>query len=417
MTYHDIYDMMWVLKIVLKDVGDYDVVLDPDEDKRLYETLYADDGSVSFRCSTKGLRGNHNEVEDGYEVVPIIGLLHEVCGHGGQVNFEFEKDTPLTRVLALNCYACLNSDRYYFGPSFSGDRTKFTRDYGRQPFELAAQYMGIKAAHNYFSVLFDTTDDPHKSDRMLFRYFEWAEKKRAPFVPYKAVLAETYIRLRDNGRLKQESVKFLSDNFVIDDALRAFDKKFYECIFSKREQCAHEDAAAAICPEIYCGRLAGLKGDIFKNCKIGVHQDLMMCAAVYHSNNYTPQFNKPVFRRFHWDYDDIFTFSPPSDLLPFCTEPSTRLHLSQMHNIMRDVPDELKVAHVEDLPDRLKKLAGISVSDTSIVPPCAVEPKSEPEDLFVPENVRKMQAIVDMMNAKSDAANKSKENDGLDGPS
>lgn len=44
----------------------------------------------------------------------VIALFHEVCGHGGQIYGEFNKsDSDLSKVLALNYYACKGSSYYH----------------------------------------------------------------------------------------------------------------------------------------------------------------------------------------------------------------------------------------------------------------------------------------------------------------
>ena len=111
--------------------------------------------STTYFVGTKELFEDGVEFELGRAMIPVVGLFHEVCGHGGQIRNEFEKSTPLSQVLALNYYACRSSVYYYD----NGD-TNFSEQYRWQPNEIAAQYMGIKSARTYLSSVYG---HPHKN--------------------------------------------------------------------------------------------------------------------------------------------------------------------------------------------------------------------------------------------------------------
>lgn len=89
------------------------------------------------------------DFELGRAMVPVVGAFHEVYGHGGQILNEFQKQTQLSRVLAMNYYACKGCPYYY--DNFVDD----SDSYKAQPYEIAAQYIGIKAAEAFLSERYD----------------------------------------------------------------------------------------------------------------------------------------------------------------------------------------------------------------------------------------------------------------------
>lgn len=135
-------------------------------------------------------------------MVPIVGLFHEVCGHGGQLKHEFNKDTELSKVLALNHYACNASDNYY--GIVDGN---VTRQYYSQPKEIAAQYMGIKCAYRFLSQEYSEAE----ANDMLCKYV--------------------------NYRMKNDSECIATGKYYtsVDDVLFDFDKEFKKQVYAHRK--------------------------------------------------------------------------------------------------------------------------------------------------------------------------------------
>ena len=80
-------------------------------------------------------------------IIPVINLFHEACGHGLQQCVMYGKqDDVLSKVLCMNYCACQSSDKYYGAEfvDYVDDPTYF-----KQPYEMAAQYIGLRWAYDY----------------------------------------------------------------------------------------------------------------------------------------------------------------------------------------------------------------------------------------------------------------------------
>ena len=411
MTGIEVYDLLQAVKEATEGLIPGMIILDPMATLTTSTTTYKPDGTVVVRLGVQDFQNNPEELHDAFAAEPVVKLLHEVCGHVGQEIYEFTKDTPLTRILGLNCVACRSSEYYYLGRSYadakeeekrqkaqvqkegaagngrnvggqvsSGNKLKpvtrrYTKEYSRQPFELAAQYMAFKAVHNYLLV---ACKSPERAEKMLMSYAELIMRQNVGFAKWDDVIQERNTRL---GGKKPKASSWLENNCrdandpekvkdlpVVTDVLGALDKKFKKCIFSKREHRIFADAKspmAKACDPTCSYRLSSEQIDIFEACSTGVHQDLMVCAVAYHDRHGTmyrgcdrrsifmrrnkndssnedkdvvlKPFGNAVFRRLSWDYENIFTYSFPNDLLT-----SSRWNLSQLHNMMRDIPDGKK---------------------------------------------------------------------------
>lgn len=107
----------------------------------------------------------------------VVALGHEVCGHGCQIQHEFyNKDKVLSKVLALNYYACAGSP-YYYGVLDDGTLVN-ADNYFRQPYEIAAQYAGIKSAYLFLEHKFDK----ETADELVCRYVESRIEKDSEFI-------------------------------------------------------------------------------------------------------------------------------------------------------------------------------------------------------------------------------------------
>lgn len=175
-------------------------------------------------------------------LVPVVGLFHEVCGHGSQICCEFQKSTPLSRVLALNYYACYGSDAYY-GWSENGP----TDAYYRQPYEIAAQYMGIKCAYSYLSGRYGEAN----ANDMMCSYVNYRIANDSEFVGSK----REYKRVED----------VLSD-FDTMFQKRVFEHRYYNSRVNQGDELFRY--AKKVGSAKFLSRVAG--------CQDGLKQDLMM---------------------------------------------------------------------------------------------------------------------------------------------
>lgn len=212
----------------------------------------------------------------GEAMVPIVTLFHEVSGHGGQERLEFTRNTSLSKVLALNHYACQGSKYYYegFGP-FKSDQ------YWKQPYEIAAQYAGIKGAYCYLSR-------------------KWGQENAT-----EAICAYETFR-QDNQCAFLGNHKTYTD---VDSILNDLNKKFQKCIYAKRDYDFNE---AKQFPHDSLRRFAAFKQDYsyisrIENCRNGLKSDWMMASAYVWCRDYKYEIrSKPVFKDVSLDPDIAF---------------------------------------------------------------------------------------------------------------
>ena len=122
------------------------------------------DGSLHYKIGVKELIENpRKRLSMAEALAPVVGACHEVFGHGGQWRNEANKDMPLSRLLILNDLACKSSFSYY-GVDF--DYEEPTPQYFKQPHEIAAQYIGLKAANKFLSSVYGKS----KADDLLCEY-------------------------------------------------------------------------------------------------------------------------------------------------------------------------------------------------------------------------------------------------------
>ena len=157
MTGEAAYDLMCKAVRSIKGLGNLDPidVLDPDRpvgNGSTMDFMYYATYSVGVK---EFMDEPEKEFPDEMVAQAMIALFHEVCGHGGQITVEFdEADNDLSKVLALNHYACMGSPRYY-GSFDTTAGTVVTSHYFRQPQEIAAQYAGIRSADVFLSIAWD----------------------------------------------------------------------------------------------------------------------------------------------------------------------------------------------------------------------------------------------------------------------
>lgn len=178
----------------------------------------------------------------GEAMVPVVNLFHEVIGHGGQTDREFNRQTSLSKVLALNHYACKGSEYYYenFG-AFQSDQ------YWNQPHEIAAQYAGIKAAHTYLSDLWGEDS----ATEAICAYERFRQENRCAFLP--------------------TNVSYSN----VDDILEGLNQRFQDCVFAHRH---YQWSESREFPIDSIRSLAAAKRDSryvtsVETCKNGLKQD------------------------------------------------------------------------------------------------------------------------------------------------
>lgn len=198
----------------------------------------------------------------------IVSLFHEVCGHGVQITREFNKDTPLSQVLALSHYACEGSG-YYYGVDDSG----YPHDrYFRHPHEIAAQYAGLYMANKFLSDVYGK----ECANRMVCDYVNDRISKKSEFISKRRY------------------------NSVI-DVLSDFDETFQNFARKHREYIFEEDKESNLV------QYARRKNDVrfltrMQSYPNGIHQDWIMASAHLALVDLDSCIrSRPVFRKINMD--------------------------------------------------------------------------------------------------------------------
>lgn len=174
-----------------------------------YGQAVSSNGGLEFTVGVREFRKHWDEslpVND--MVTAMVAMCHEVLGHGDQKLRLYEGHTDLAKVLALNEFACLGSDYYYGIEHVEHDGGRYARASSRyfsQPYEIAAQYAGIKGTYGLLSVLYSERE----AESMIMDYV--------------------------NRRIADGSEFINSAGRSVRDVLRNFDVKFRKSIRSHRD--------------------------------------------------------------------------------------------------------------------------------------------------------------------------------------
>lgn len=150
MTGYEISKLIRFVRFRVHDETGYDVSLLDDESK-----FYGNTIDHGYYCEPEiGVKdfNDHPDVNFPLEfaAMPIVNMCHEVYGHCTQVDKQFERPSPMDRVLALSHYACQSSAHYY---GTYGDGRVYDR-YFKHPHEIAAQYAGIRMADRFLTEIY-----------------------------------------------------------------------------------------------------------------------------------------------------------------------------------------------------------------------------------------------------------------------
>lgn len=289
-------------------------------------TVEQPDVGIMFYVGCAGLAGNLSELSDYDAMTAIIGFFHEVCGHGGQLKFEFNKKTNLSRILALNHYACKSSGLYYDGRAAPGEITK---QYLRQPHEIAAEYMGLRAAQSYLPRVLGSKPGDSK-DRVGHARTD------------ELLLAYANGRIKTGKWFVQTSREFKN----VGEIFRELNRCFMECYHDHREYSysddyeVFEDGSSAYSPipaQVLLNKqvpeygLTPAQATYAERCAYGVHQDLMVCAAAREQwDEYAAFLDKPALQGISWRYEHAFVWT-----LPICLPHSGLRPMERMTNMTK----------------------------------------------------------------------------------
>lgn len=243
------------------------------------ETVYKNNIAVSFSVGVGELLAYPDEmVSMDAAMIPVVGLFHEVYGHGGQILKQFQQTDDLSKVIALNYYACRGSGYYYEGSD--------GKQYWKQPYEIAAQYVGIKKAHEYFCGQYGKPD----ADKLICGYVNLRVGMDSEFVHPKKPYSDVESILRDFNREFQKQVHA---------------HRQYDAAGCRR----YQDSLAE------CMRICGNDGFAAKveNMRDGLHQDAVLAAAYIDREDYNNRIiSKPVFTDVVLDINELMElFSYP----------------------------------------------------------------------------------------------------------
>lgn len=348
------------------------VILDPNMSIRDGFTSNEGQKVYFYKVGIQELLANPSgDFELGEAMVPIVGIFHEVCGHGGQILNEFQKDTPLSRVLAANHYACKGSPYYYDGFMKGSDR------YKRQPTEIAAQYAGIREARSY----------------LIYANPKGLERDE-DIVKFADVAIVAYQKTRMKRRSAFTGKDPLEKCGGFEDILLDLNKRFYDCVLARREYDALSRLKDPECPAdirhgIYQdaifkyaarqGTDASTSGIVSRvsACRTGMQQDNMLAFAylqiekddyanhdaAYRKAVGEPVGSLPVFNNDWLTYDAAFgrTAEPPEGV---CDQPGADrrdMRLRQLDPVLMNI--EANRPHAEGEKDGGRDGQGTQLGD------------------------------------------------------
>lgn len=160
------------------------------------------------------------EFRDGEALLPFVALFHEAAGHGMQLTDEFSRKRTLSKVLFLSQCACKGSAQYY-GVADNGVPGPM---YFEHPHEIAAQYMGIKCAHQYLSYAVG----PEKAESLMMDYVAYRRELGCEFLPDSAecgTVKDVLKAMNDGFRKKIEAHRDFKPDYDPVDALGAADHR------------------------------------------------------------------------------------------------------------------------------------------------------------------------------------------------
>ncbi len=284
------------------------------------ETVF-DDGDKAWHFlvgDSEFVNNKDHEFEPFQVVMPVINLYHEVCGHGLQQCVMYGKQNDvLSKVLCMNYCACMSSDKYY-GADFVD--YEYDPTYFKQPYEMAAQYIGLRWAYDYLT----TKSLPFNLD--------------AAFVEYQ--------RFRTSDGDGHDFIKWDPTTRTASSILRQYEKTFPLVVRSSR---GYDHGIPVLEDEenydddlIRFQRHLGDKADYLgrlERCNDGMKQD-WMAAAVYF--RYHPDRLKlfPSISGLDVDVRKTYeSFSKPCSRLPRKKD----LDLTAMDKLLRSIRDDADV--------------------------------------------------------------------------
>lgn len=279
MTGDQVYRIMEKAAELLRLEQPGDIDLDPSLPCGYGSTIEDPDLGVSFQIGVAGLKGNHKRLSNGVAMVPIGALFHEVCGHGGQLKYEFNKDDDLSTLLALNCYARHSAPAYYMGKEAAESNVdQFTERYSRQPYEIAAQYMSLVSMRSCLPSLWQEIEN--EDGKVVKGSPEYRDQKAAKYTD-RMICAYVNHRMRCKSEFVHRPFPFTS----VDDILRSFENKFLECADAHRKYGFEEERHGYVRKQVDRHDACDVYGisledaKFIEKCEFGSHQDMMICGA------------------------------------------------------------------------------------------------------------------------------------------
>ena len=308
MTGREVYALLYDLRDYIDPVAYGDIIID--DDLKVGAGSTADlpnwDGRewynwTTHRIGAAGLKDSDKPLSSYKAMLPIMAFFHEVCGHGGQLKYEFNEDTELSRILALSHHPCMSSDRYYMGlfPEL------FSKQYASHPHEIAAQYMAFVCAQEYLPRIWGK----EKTDEMLLSYVNGRGIRGSEFV-------HKFMGYRKMGDVFNDFQAAFSKSVT---AKRTY-KYVSDFDFDSVAYCVHEK------------QLDESQAKMIADCNSGLHQDMMLTTALCLEFDLKrePYVWPPVMTglRDVLYVEDVFAATPP--WTPDSFRPSFQLKLQSM---------------------------------------------------------------------------------------
>ena len=217
-----------------------------DDSESVFNGSIEDDLDVIPHLSVGSLEIEHalnDNVSDLDMTAAVVTEFHEILGHGSQILNEFRSGDTLSKVLAMNHFACKSSANYEYGERLAS--------YYKQPKEIAAQYVGLYHTREFLGNVFGG----EKANEMVCEYVNYRIKHDSEFIGFRK--GKPYENVDD----------------ILDEFQHVFEKRVYEHRPLDREAAMQEPSPYA---DYFKSHEQPMQQTYVSLCRNGVKQDLMM---------------------------------------------------------------------------------------------------------------------------------------------
>lgn len=244
-----------------------------------------------------------NNVDSLHVTAALVSGMHEIMGHCKQINVCFHQNNSVSKVVALNRFACKASDTYYYGKGLSA--------YYKQPYEIVAQYAGIYHSYAGLKARFGS----NQANDMICNYVNDRISKGSEFISYRQGKPYTDVKS------------------ILDEFQSTFEHRVYEHRALDRTVAMQEPSAYAS----YFSKNPNVGQQTYVSlCRNGVKQDLMLTSIYLREEDKNDRL-----REMYSSLEDVPY--APSEAISFRYYPSWIRYKDkdlQLMNLIKDVDDK-----------------------------------------------------------------------------